>query len=229
MKLGPARFVRDRLTPGQLGLEVTTLLAVALVGGFTFVGLALPVGRGEAITSDPEALRIAADVRSGAVTDVARVVTHLGATVVVAVVVLITMVWLIRRRRTVEAVVLGAGSLVTWLAVNLVKVTVDRPRPGGGLVEAAGESFPSGHAAYAVAYLAVGVALARSLRRSTGRAGLVGAMIGLAAVVGLTRVYLRVHYWSDVLAGWALGAALFSACGLAALIVGALRHNAAQP
>lgn len=42
-------------------------------------------------------------------------------------------------------------------------------------------------------------------------------------------LYLRVHYWSDALAGWALGAALFSACGLVALIVGAVRHNAPQP
>lgn len=225
---GPGRFVRDRLTPGQLGLEVTTLLAVALVGGFTFVGLVGPVDRGQSITSDPEALRIADDVRIDAVTDVVRVVTHLGSTIAVGVVVLLTLAWLLRRRRILEAAVLGVGSVITWLGVNLAKVAVDRSRPTGGLVEAAGESFPSGHAAYAVAYVAVGVALARSLRRSTPRAALVIVAIGLAAVVGLTRVYLRVHYWSDVLAGWGLAAAVFSVCGLAALIVGALRHNAPQ-
>jgi membrane protein DedA with SNARE-associated domain/membrane-associated phospholipid phosphatase len=226
---GPARFVRDRLTPGQLGLEVTTLLAVALVAGFTFVGLVAPIDRGRSIPSDPESLRIADEIRADAVTDAVRWVTHLGTATAVGIVVVVALAWLVRQRRMLEAAVLGVGSLLTFLAVNLFKVMVDRPRPAGGLVEAAGESFPSGHAAYAVAYVAVAVAVARNLRRSTGRALLVGAAIAVAALVGLTRVYLRVHYWSDVLAGWALAAALFSACGLVALVVGALRHNATQP
>ena len=226
---GPARFVRNRLTPGQLGLEVTTLLAVVLVAGFAFVGLLVPVARGEAITSDPEVLRIADDVHAGAVTDVVRVVTDLGSLPAVGLIVALALGWLVHRRRTVEATVLAVGSLVTWLSVTVVKGVVDRPRPEGGLVDTVGESFPSGHAAYAVAYVAVGVALARSLRRVPGRAALGAAAIGAAAVVGLTRVYLRAHYWSDVVAGWALAAAVFAACGLVALVVGAVRHNGARP
>jgi undecaprenyl-diphosphatase len=50
----------------------------------------------------------------------------------------------------------------------------------------------------------------------------------LAAVIGLTRVYLRAHYISDVMGGWGLGAAIFSLAGMAALVVAFLRHNGAR-
>ena len=52
--------------------------------------------------------------------------------------------------------------------------------------------------------------------------------IALAALVGLSRVYLRVHYLSDVNAGWALGVAAFAACGAVAMIVTHLRQNASR-
>ncbi len=47
----------------------------------------------------------------------------------------------------------------------------------------------------------------------------------LAVAIGLSRVYLRVHYLTDVVGGWAVGLAAFSLCGAVALIVDYLRHN----
>jgi len=76
-----------------------------------------------------------------------------------------------------------------------------------------------------VTYVAVAVALAHVVPRLAGRAGIIVAAIVLAAAIGLSRVYLRVHYLSDVLGGWGLGAALFSVCGCTALLVAAVRHN----
>jgi membrane-associated phospholipid phosphatase len=46
--------------------------------------------------------------------------------------------------------------------------------------------------------------------------------------VGLSRIYLRAHYLSDVIGGWALGAGIFSALGIGALVVDHLRHNAPE-
>ena len=51
------------------------------------------------------------------------------------------------------------------------------------------------------------------------------AAIVVAAVIGLTRVYLRAHYWSDVVGGWALGAGVFGAVAAIALLVSYIRQN----
>jgi len=75
----PARFVWDRVTPGDLGLELTTLLAVARVGGFVFGGCASLLTHVATTPGDVRAFHIADDLRSGAAVSIARVVTWLGA------------------------------------------------------------------------------------------------------------------------------------------------------
>jgi undecaprenyl-diphosphatase len=73
--------------------------------------------------------------------------------------------------------------------------------------------------------MAVAVALARGVPWFAGRAVLVVLALAVAAVIGWTRVELRAHYLTDVLGGWALGAAIFALCGVAGLLVGHVRHN----
>jgi undecaprenyl-diphosphatase len=221
----PARFVRDRLTPGELGLEFTTLLALAFVGCFVFVAIAVRVHEMHSMPVDREALRLADRLHEKAVVDVVKVVTNLGATAVVGAAVLATTAFLAASRRMLEGATLVLASLLTFTGVQVAKAAEGRPRPSGGLVDAVGSSFPSAHAAYAVAWVGIAVALSRSVPRLTGRAAVVGAAIALAAVVGLSRVYLRVHYLSDVVAGWSLGVTIFSLCGVTALVVGQLRQN----
>jgi undecaprenyl-diphosphatase len=110
-----------------------------------------------------------------------------------------------------------------------VKAAVDRPRPPDPLVGSTGSSFPSGHAAYSVIYVWLATTIVVRLRRGLARATLVVvAGIVLTALVGLSRVYLDVHYLSDVSGGWALGAAAFSICAAVGLVVSQLRHNPQQ-
>jgi membrane-associated phospholipid phosphatase len=106
---------------------------------------------------------------------------------------------------------------------------VDRPRPTGGLVDTSGSSFPSGHAAYSMLYVWGALTVVVRLRPGISRGTLiVAAGISLAALIGLSRVYLGVHYLSDVNAGWALGASSFALCAAIALIVTRLRDNPAR-
>jgi membrane-associated phospholipid phosphatase len=85
-----------------------------------------------------------------------------------------------------------------------------------------GLSYPSGHASLSVTYLAIGVLLSRRLPT---RIALVVVGAALAVAIGLSRVYLRVHYLTDVVGGWAVGLAVFSLCGAVALVVDYLRNN----
>ena len=90
----PARFVWNRFTPGDLGLEVTTLLAIAAVGSFVFFLLADGLAERDLLVRRPGRRRHRRpDLRSGWLVDVAKAVTALGSFVVVAIVVAATSVW----------------------------------------------------------------------------------------------------------------------------------------
>ena len=75
-------------------------------------------------------------------------------------------------------------------------------------------------------WVAVAIALSRALPTIASRFAFVTVAIVIAIVVGLSRIYLRVHYLSDVVGGWGLGATIFGLCGLAVLVIGYVRNNA---
>jgi membrane-associated phospholipid phosphatase len=156
--------------------------------------------------------------------DVAKVVTALGALPTVITIVVATTVLLVVRRRYTEALLLVIGLALVYVAVHVTKDAIDRPRPTGSLVGTTGEAFPSGHSAYATAWVAVAVMLTRRLRL-VASSTLIFIAIGVAAAVGVTRVYLRAHWWSDVAGGWGLGAGIFATLAAIALVVAHIRHN----
>jgi undecaprenyl-diphosphatase len=222
--VAPARFVWHRFTPGELGLELTTLLALLAVGAFGFVFLGTLVGGAEPMldrwasaASDRLALEPALEVVS--------VITVLGSSVVTLAAVVATAVWALAHRRPYDAVALILAWLVTVGLVHLAKALYARPRPDDPYVDTFGLGYPSGHAAYAVALVACAVVLVRAGSPVALRfAAVTVALVGVV-VVGLSRVYLRVHFLTDVLGGIALGTAAFSLVGCIALVVAHLREN----
>jgi membrane protein DedA with SNARE-associated domain/membrane-associated phospholipid phosphatase len=219
------RFAGQRLMPGELGLELTTLTAVAGVGLFVFVGYLLELeGNLGPTPFDNELLDLADELRMDVLVDVAKIVTELGSLPVVAGLVAGAAGLLAVRRRYAEAIVLVLGLVLIYIAVHVTKDALDRPRPTGSLVDTGNAAYPSGHTAYATAWVAVAVALTRRLRLVTSGA-LVFVAIGIAAAVGVTRVYLRAHWWSDVAGGWGLGAGTFGLLAAIALVVEYIRHN----
>ena len=219
------RFAGQRLMPGDLGLELTTLVAVAGVGLFVFVAYLVVLNGDLSPTPfDNELLDLADDLKMNMLVDVAKVVTELGSLPVVAALVCGAAALLAFRRRPAEAIVLVVGLILVYIAVHVTKDAIDRPRPTGSLVETGNAAYPSGHAAYATAWIAVAVALTRRLRLVTSSV-LVFVAIGIAAAVGATRIYLRAHWWSDVAGGWGLGVGIFALLGAIALVVEYIRHN----
>jgi undecaprenyl-diphosphatase len=220
------RFLWNRFTPGQLGLEVTTLLAVLAVGGFVFAAIGMVIGRGDSLHLDGTGFDVASSLHGDTGVDVAKVITWLGSLPAVATAVGLAALYLLFRRRVTEALALAIGMGLTVLFVDVAKDAFDRPRPPHPYVHTETPAYPSGHAAYATAWVAMAVAFARAFRGIVQTSLVVVAAIGVAALVGVTRVYLRAHYLSDVLGGFGLAAVVFATCGTVAVIVAFVRHNA---
>jgi membrane protein DedA with SNARE-associated domain/membrane-associated phospholipid phosphatase len=223
---GPLRFFIGRLTPGQLGLELTTLLAIGAVGSFAFLGYWIMIAHGEVPTMDARVNGWAVDISQPTAVDVAKVLTTFGAPWLMEPLCAVVAIVLLLRRRALEAAVIGIGMGMTVALVQIAKHATDRARPGNELVDAAGSAYPSGHAAYAMAWIALAVVGVRVVPALRGRWWLVVAAIALAALVGLTRLYLRVHWLSDVLGGEGVAAMSFSVVAIVALVVAFVRQNA---
>jgi undecaprenyl-diphosphatase len=201
------------------------ILAVSVAG---FAVLAAIAGSHPAATApDRTAFDAAHDLAGSTGRAIAKVATALGATPEIAIATIVLAVGLAALGRVRGAIVLAGGSALSIPLVALFKDLVDRPRPPHRLVHVTGASFPSGHATHAVLYAAAAVLAAAVLRPAARRLAL-AAGFALALAIGLSRVYLHVHFLTDVIAGWALGAAAYLALalGLGVRGVADLRQNA---
>jgi membrane protein DedA with SNARE-associated domain len=222
------RFLWQRLTPGgSFGLEFTSLMAVLAVSLFVLVAYWVLVGRDPGPTpGDETAIELAGHLRGGFMDAVSKAITVMGSGGFVWALTAVCGAFLAWSRRWPELCVLLAGMLISSFGFLEIKALVDRPRPPEPLVDTAGSSFPSGHAAHSVLYVWLAVTIVLRVRPGMARATLVVvAGVVLTALVGLSRVYLNVHYLSDVSAGWALGAAAFSASAAVALVVTQVRNT----
>jgi len=222
------RFLWDRVTPGgTFGLEFTSLMAALAVSLFVLVAYTVIVGGDPGPTpGDETAIELVGHIQASALTSVAKIISFLGSGGFTWALALIGALLLAWRRRWVEFWVLLVGMTITQVGIVELKDAVDRPRPPIPLVATSGSSFPSGHAAHSVIYLWLAVTIVLRLRPGMARAtAVVVTGIVLTALVGLSRVYLDVHYLSDVNAGWALGAAAFSLCAAVGLVVSQVRQN----
>jgi undecaprenyl-diphosphatase len=103
---------------------------------------------------------------------------------------------------------------------NLLKLAIERPRPDlvARLVEVNTSSFPSGHATLAaVTYLTLGALLSRVEARRRAKIYVLMVAVVLTVLIGVSRIYLGVHWPTDVLAGWCVGAAWAMLCWRIAL------------
>jgi undecaprenyl-diphosphatase len=216
---GFRRFVAQRTNPEvATGLFLTAALAVILAGGFLLGVLAVLVRTDSAIVSVDRDISSWVNDHGGRLThDVLDALTRLGATeVVIVVAVIVLVVELIRRPSAWIAPFLAVVLIGQSLVTNGIKELLDRVRPTlNPAAHLLGPSFPSGHTATAAAFWA---AVALLMGRGRGRrshAVLAGGAVAIAVAVACTRVLLDVHWFSDVIAGLALGWAWFALCSIA--------------
>lgn len=143
-----------------------------------------------------------------------RDITALGSFTVLGLVLIATVTHLIFSGKRRTGVFVGFAVIGGTLLSTGLKILFDRPRPD---VEAATRvftsSFPSGHATVsAVVYLTLGLLLAEATKVGPLKAYYIGLGLVMTLIVGVSRVYLGVHFATDVIAGWSLGAAWALAC-----------------
>ena len=148
-----------------------------------------------------------------------RDITALGSMIVLVLVTAAAIFYLLLISKWREAllvlVAVGGGQILS----SLLKLGIDRPRPElvPHLAEVYTLSFPSGHAMMsAVTYLTLGSMLAGMAPGNATRIYVLGVAVLITLMVGVSRIYLGVHWPSDVLAGWCAGFAWAMLCWLVA-------------
>lgn len=231
MKVTKAALLRYRDTLQRqlhrVELPVLMLLALGAAGVWVFAAVADAVMEGASRALDVAivvAMRNPADLSDPIgprwVEEMARDFTALGGVAVLLMLTLATVGYLIladKRRIAVFVLVAVCGGMVLS---SLFKTAFDRPRPDlvPHLAHVYTASFPSGHSMMsAVAYLTLGTLLARIHKRRALKLYFLGLAMILTAAIGISRIYLGVHWPTDVIAGWAAGATWAILCWLVAL------------
>lgn len=136
----------------------------------------------------------------------------------VTIIVIIAAIGLFITRRPHQAIVVIVSTIGTGVIVNLLKLMFERTRPSvvEHIDQVTGFSFPSGHTTTATGfYMTVGILLAAAIPERKLKTFIYVVAAVLPLLVGFTRVFLGVHYPTDVLGGWSLGLAWALALGIA--------------
>lgn len=202
-------------------------IGIAATGLFAFAKLGEEMVEGDTRAFDKYVLLLLRTPRNPAdpigpswFEEMMRDFSALGGTGVLLTVTLAVVGFLIISRKRSMAATVAVSVTTGMLLSQMLKWGFARPRPDlvPALTQVYTHSFPSGHAMVsAVVYLTLGVLIARTSIRTEMKAYLLTIACLLTFVVGISRVYLGVHWPTDVLAGWAGGAAWALLCWLVTL------------
>ncbi len=208
------------------GHELVMLLGLLVItaGIWGFLELAGEVLEGDTQRFDERVIRTlrrpndpATPIGPAWMEEVGRDVTALGGVTVIVLVTgsVVGFLWLDRRFGTMGLVL---AATVSGFALSAVlKALFRRPRPDvvPHLMQAYSSSFPSGHSMMsAVVYLTLGALMTRVFRKRRLKFYVLAVAILLTGLVGASRVYMGVHYPTDVLAGWTAGLVWATCCWL---------------
>jgi undecaprenyl-diphosphatase len=207
------------VSPSRWWLYIGLTAIALLVGSFGMI--ADEMAEGDTIAFDTavlHAFRTPGDLNDPIgppwVEEAVRDLTSLGSFPILTLIVVAVFLELMLSGKRRTALFLVGTVIGGTIVSNVLKALFDRPRPElADTARVFTASFPSGHSVTsAVVYLTIGVLLAGATEQRRLRVFYVTAAILLTLIVGITRLYLGVHYPTDVVAGWAVGTAWALLC-----------------
>jgi Membrane-associated phospholipid phosphatase len=191
-----------------LSIEIVVLLGVFSGALFAFIGIAKMVFKERKETFDQHAFNFLAARVSDVNTDVMQVFTFLGThTFLIPANLALAAYFLFIKKHRWYSIQVPVVALSSLLLMFLLKLIFHRNRPLTPLLEAArGYSFPSGHALMSITFYGLIIFLVWQNEKNVWAKWLLTMLLVLLIIsIGVSRVYLRVHYASDVLAGFCVG------------------------
>jgi membrane protein DedA with SNARE-associated domain/membrane-associated phospholipid phosphatase len=209
-------FVRERLSPGgYLGLHLTIGFILSAIFVWIFGGITEDVLTGDPLVKvDQWVMQNVLHFRTPVVTKIMTVFTRVAGTVVITAGSFVIMIYFLFKKRFDYLIAYISAILGGSILVLLLKVAIHRRRPAEtSLIAVGGWSFPSGHAMMSVIFYGMLLYFTvRHMRSWELRVFMVMAAAFVVFLLGLSRIYLEVHYLSDVLAGYAGGLFWLTVC-----------------
>ena len=198
--------------------ETRLLISIGLVSGLvlTFLFIADLMIEGEVEAFDRSILMLFRDpanpnqvIGPTWMHEMVRDITSLGSFALLGLIVIGVCSYLLLAHKRIEAAVVAVSAVTGTILSTVLKMSYNRPRPELEVMSHQfTSSFPSGHSLIsAVTYLTLGAVLSRFAPTRQQRIFIFSLAVFLTLIVGLSRLYMGVHFPSDILAGWCLGAA----------------------
>lgn len=212
-------FVNSRLSAqSSTGVALTVTMALIIIAAAGVGALLVMIHTHTGVAQWDRASSIFAAAHATSLSDrVLRALTQFGgAVLIVPIALLVAVAETIRQRSSAVVIFLTLVVGGQFLVANVTKALVDRSRPSfDQLTGFSGPSFPSGHAvASAACFAAFALVIGRG-RTLTVKAILAGVAVGLATGISCSRVFLGVHWLTDVIGGLLIGWAWFAVCSVA--------------
>lgn len=198
----------------SLRLLLTWLVCALLIGSFAFVATAIHL---HTITGfDDAVIHAVQGMEAPWLTAVMKTFTHIGSTAAVGLLAAVGLIWLLLIRHRAQAFLFASVLAGTGIFNQLLKFIFQRERPDfHRLVEIGGYSFPSGHTMMAFSlYTILAYIIWRNLKTLWSRVLVIAAAAFMIFMIAVSRIYLGVHYPSDIVGG-AIASALWLIASIA--------------
>jgi len=180
------------------------LLAISF---FSFVLLLISINNEGMLTSIDKKVNLSiADNQASFLIKLSKIVSSIFEPAIFIVFLLLIIIFLYGKKRKKEAFSIGILTLITFSLGELIKIVLQRTRPINALVIERTFSFPSGHALMAIIFFGILIYLfEHHIKEKRNKSLLTASAVILVILISLSRVYLGVHWFSDILASFALG------------------------